>query len=537
MLLIFLPIGFYYFYIATIVENAPFWDDFELIRTFLEHQKSDSLWEQFKILISQHNEHRILLVRLFMLFYSWFFAEINFARLTTIGNLFLLWALFIFLKNQHKFTSNLWVCIPVSFLIFNIQFWESGICFSYSIQNFGSFTLALASIYCIANNDSWKSFFLSQVLLFFSVFTMANGFIAAIVVVVLFLFTGRKQKAIVSGSILGLMLFLYFSDYYSIHSPKEPLNPFRLVKYIFVFLGSGFTMGYPKLKVFAAIIGAMVLVFYCICLWQVKKKRIDVFLFAALSFLIGSAVAASIGRYNFGSDQALASRYTFFSLMTISTVYLLLIQTVSSKLLKFIVPSATFVAVTICCLSYNNLYDGVRHTSFDRLLGLEWWSISGQGLPYEHKERASSYMKQFTNAGFFRVEKSILETQAKNCELSFNKYPIKQQMEFAIDQLEGSLEYALIQGWTFPKSSKKAFKNFCIGLQANNEIFLLKNAQVRKRFDIVKHFGEKELLNSGFFLVIDKSLLQKGKEYQIILFGKLNETIFTQILDNHSIKN
>lgn len=89
MLIALLPIIIYLWAILKYTVNMPFWDDYDSIlnwinRFILHH---DNLKYVMSMLLEQHNEHRILFDRVFILLDYYLFGSINFIYLSFVGYL------------------------------------------------------------------------------------------------------------------------------------------------------------------------------------------------------------------------------------------------------------------------------------------------------------------------------------------------------------------------------------------------------------------------------------------------------------------
>src|SRR5258708_358677 len=82
--------------------NVPYWDDFDSVLLFLDNYLViDSLPDKVSLIVSRHNEHRIILNRLIPIFQFYLFGNVNFKWLIFFGNA-LLALFFISLFHHHR---------------------------------------------------------------------------------------------------------------------------------------------------------------------------------------------------------------------------------------------------------------------------------------------------------------------------------------------------------------------------------------------------------------------------------------------------
>ena len=120
---IFIPIGFYFYFLVKHMVNAPINDDYTAVLDFLiSYQKESSSYEKFKLLFSQHNEHRLFYNRVITLVSFYIFGQVNFNFLIVVGNLSLGGIFFLLYKNCNEKFNDIKYFVPVSFILFNNYF-------------------------------------------------------------------------------------------------------------------------------------------------------------------------------------------------------------------------------------------------------------------------------------------------------------------------------------------------------------------------------------------------------------------------------
>ena len=121
-LVILLPPAIYFYLIYSYSLNLPFADDFTILSQAISIFQSANLSENLSILFSQDGEHRLAFSRLAYTLSYILLGEVNFKFLVIFGNTSLLALLYLFLKTLKVPHTNLLYFVPVSILLFQLQF-------------------------------------------------------------------------------------------------------------------------------------------------------------------------------------------------------------------------------------------------------------------------------------------------------------------------------------------------------------------------------------------------------------------------------
>ncbi|MGK7920152.1 MAG: hypothetical protein AB4080_09140 [Trichodesmium sp.] len=228
-----------------------------------------------------------------------------------------------------------------------------------------------------------------------STFSYANGMLTWVLVFpALAIVASRKWQEIftknlwiILGGFLGLIInaVVYFYDYQKpdkhpsfLSAITQPVDTFH---YFFVFLGA--PLGFENLTV-ATIVGAVVFGLWIFLFWQfLRLVKTDFLLLHRLSswliigfYAIISGAVTSIGRVGFGVTQALAPRYTAFSLyLTVSLVYLLAIfwqvmsqNNTQKKLIRY---GFLLLVSVFLILQINTMTNALERMSYRRVILLQ----------------------------------------------------------------------------------------------------------------------------------------------------------------------
>ncbi|MGD1716973.1 hypothetical protein [Dapis sp. BLCC M172] len=228
-----------------------------------------------------------------------------------------------------------------------------------------------------------------------STFSYANGMLTWVLVfpALGILASGKWQEIftkniwIIIGGLLGFVgnVVLYFYDYQKpdkhpsfLSAISHPVDTFH---YFLVFLGA--PLGFENLTV-ATIVGALVFSSWIFLCWQLFRlvktdflllHRLIVWLIIGIYAIISGSVTA-VGRVGFGVGQALAPRYTAFSLyLMISLIYLLAIflqvATQNNTQKKLIRYNSLLLISVFLVLHINTTINAVNRMSDRRVILLQ----------------------------------------------------------------------------------------------------------------------------------------------------------------------
>lgn len=365
-LLIFIPIGIYFWAWDFYAINIPKWDDHTL-KAFIDQYAHATTWQQkLQALFKQHNEHRIALDR----FFAWLdfstFGKLNYRHLMVIGNLLLVGLLplwYVLLKNNKK---PLFALVPVPFLWLTLAFWENMYWGMAAIQNFGVITLALWTIYLCVQPQPLL-FALAVIVGALTIATSGIGLmILPLSAVLLFLSGDKKRAGIISlAGIAGI--FAYFWHYKQPETnPASKATLFQLGKGYMAFLGS-FAESIPVKDHFGACVIMGVLLFLVAVsitstiLFRLSRKKYsvkfekvtDLFCLGAIMFILATGVIVVYGRAGFGLEGLITSRFKIYSVLLLLVAYLYVVIPIRGSFLSPYITAIVFLAVIFNVFSYH----------------------------------------------------------------------------------------------------------------------------------------------------------------------------------------
>ncbi|MBO0929694.1 hypothetical protein [Fibrella aquatilis] len=309
--------------------NVPKWDDHALKGSLLLMEKTTSPPTWFRQVIAQHNEHRIALDRLLAWADFSLFGKLSFTRLMVYGDLQLLLLVGVLGLMLARYTKPWYLFLPpVALFIISLAQWENMYWALSSIQNFGVVFWSLACLYTLAHRPKpWLAIGLAAV----ATLVSGNGFLVWPIGILMLLAQHRRRDLLPWTVAAVLLIALYFWDYAmpNTHPPTRG-NVLELAGGCLAFLGAAaeaLPISRPYLP--SMLLGALLLLWWSLELvrsvGQVRSKAglisLQAFGFGALAFLVGTALVVVWGRFGYGKDMLLTSRYRIYSLTLLALTY------------------------------------------------------------------------------------------------------------------------------------------------------------------------------------------------------------------------
>lgn len=344
LLLIALPIVLVSWAVLMYALNLPFWDDFQ-VQDHLLLLKNSPGSQKLIHLFDQHWEHRIVWMRLVFAFYALVNGSLNYYWLSVIGIIGLLVALGILFAVFRQLSLPLLYFVPVPFLLFTLQSYESMIWAMASVQNFWFLAFALLVFYWLAQNTT-RTRILALGMGTLVTFSGGNGPI--VMVAGLLVLAYQRQWRFAGYWALATVVCItgYFYSYQRISffpSPyKYPVTDW--IKAFFVFLGSlantwpnagAGLLNYESTLWLTTAMGVVVTVvtgrFVFSLVRRFKKEQVDIpsSFFLGCILFIGATVAITVySRVGFGGPgYLLHGRYKVYSALALCVVYLISVYT------------------------------------------------------------------------------------------------------------------------------------------------------------------------------------------------------------------
>ena len=326
------PILFYTITFRNLL-NIPFFDDYDALLDFLNHfVYLHGIHAQASyFLAAQHNEYKLFFGNAIALLDLILSGHIDFRVLSVIGDGFifllaiLLWKMF--LPGRKDLATRLALFIPVSWLLFQLQYWETLNWPMATLQNVPILFFSFATIYLL-NKGSRPAFWAALVSFVVAVATSGNGFIL-IPVALLILFLNRYYLRIVIWLVAAAACIAAYAYHYDVNSSQvqqhhsilstfHPLAP----AYVVVFIGSA--ASYP-FKPLSLVLGSLICILFILIARRGYIRRNPLVSYCVL-FLLLTAIGVAGLRSDFGLAQAVSSRYTVYSALFLILAWFAIVE-------------------------------------------------------------------------------------------------------------------------------------------------------------------------------------------------------------------
>jgi len=322
-------VSLYFIAVARQAVDFPFQDDYDaVLGTILYMKASDTSVEKIKIVLAQHNEHRIAFFRIVAFLLFKLQERVDFRVLIWVGNLGLVALCAAVMLGARKTVPCLHFLAIVPLLIFSPlqgsqMIWAMASNGNYWVLAFAAWSLLLLT------RDGKKAFCGACLLAVVATFTSGQGIFCFLAGMAALFLQRRWRKILVWSGVFVLTGFIYFKGYYR---PQELPMEFSLRSFVFLpiltggaesrslldwlrpiasMLGIG-NGRYPV--VFQAMLGLGVLglIGY---VWLKRYYRRNLYVSVLLLYLMMLCAAATLARTSLGFEAADASRYYIISLL------------------------------------------------------------------------------------------------------------------------------------------------------------------------------------------------------------------------------
>jgi hypothetical protein len=343
-----ITIGFSAYMVVVSYSSLPFWDGWVHVAFVARGGNPYTLaW-----LWSQHNEHRMLIPRLFWLAdLRWFHAR----QVFLLASIFLIQFLHLLLLGWSMRVFGGWRGAVwrsgvglAAFCLFCPSQWEVlvwGECIGFVLSGlFVTASFIGLLLYWMGLEEqskarhAWKFLLLSIVAASAATCSLANGNLLWPLLVAATLFLRLRFSAILSFVVAGTVSLAIYFHHYS--RPSQQANPILSIQSpvkLFEFLGAyfGSSSGVRSNFHMAELIGVAGLTVFLVLLLHLlsyirDRRPFCVQLVLIVLFCLGTALVTAAGRLNFGTRQAFASRYQTVSLLFWCCLGLLLLEAVCS---------------------------------------------------------------------------------------------------------------------------------------------------------------------------------------------------------------
>ena len=312
--------------------NVPYFDDYYSILDFLNQSiqlKITSARASF-FLTSQTGEFRLWLLHALTWLLFRLSGHIDLRVLDAIGNGFvlllaiLLWKMF--LPNHKDLASRLALFVPVSWLLFQLQYWETLDWATSGLQHVPVLLFSLGTIYLLERGERW-AFLCSMAFLILAVASDGNGLLT-IPIGLLILAAGRSYQRAAAWLLASAGCIAAYAYRYKLvltetdahgsafmgqhpeahHSAFSALLRLRPA-YLLSFIGSA---GRFPFQQGSLVLGILLCVLFVYMASRGYIRRNPTVSYCIL-FLLLTAIGVSCLRSDLGVSQSLSSRYAIYS--------------------------------------------------------------------------------------------------------------------------------------------------------------------------------------------------------------------------------
>ena len=337
--------------------NAPWLDDFEVGPMTLKNWlATEDLTKRFDLIWAPNNEHRVVILKLLVLFNFYVLGQFNIQWMIWESHLYLIPLFYFVFQVLPK--ENRWINMAsLIFIYLSFQYTLSSYWMIAAVQHNSVIGFGLISTYLLAKN---KYFFVAVFCTLLAALSNSDGlFFIPIGAVLLFLQYRWKELFIWLIVLIGL-IFLFFLKYPSMNYHAYAFqffleNPSKSFFGFFVFLG-GFMDFFKernipiRLYVTAGFGLAIVVIWlkyvYQFCLGSVSDKlenwrkgkllsENDLFILSGILFCFTNALMISVLRAVFGDYVYLIGNYRIYAALAILFTILLAFQKINAVRTKY----------------------------------------------------------------------------------------------------------------------------------------------------------------------------------------------------------
>ena len=356
--------------------NIPYFDDYAAVLAFLNQAvqlRTISARASF-LRASQVGQFKLWFLQTVAWLQVGVCGHVDLRVLDAIGNGFILVVVFLlwkmFLPNHKDFATRLAWFVPVSWLLFQLQYWDTLDWATSGLQHVPVLAFSLGVIYLLGRRERW-AFAAAIAFMILAVASDGNG-VLTVPIGLLILATGRHtQRAAVwlvasAGWIAtyayGYQLVLTERDtqgsvfmlqhagaHYSIVSALLRLRPV----YVLSFIGSA---GGLPWKQGSVILGILLCGFFVSMAWRGYIRRNPTVSYCVL-FLMLTAIGVSCLRSDYGVSQSLSSRYAAYSALFLIFAWIAIVEEVLQYSRGSLLDSGAYLGAVGVAVVFSLLMD------------------------------------------------------------------------------------------------------------------------------------------------------------------------------------
>jgi hypothetical protein len=383
-LLVAIPGVLYYSILFRHLVNLPLLDDYDAVLGFLNQlvQVKGTAAKVWFFLGAQHNEYKIFFGHGIAWAQYAALGHVNFSAICVLGDCavavlaLILWSMF--LPGQKDLGKRLTYFVPVSWLIFQLEYYETLNWAMPSLENLWVIVFSLGAICCLLR-PSRKAFAGAVVMYVLAISSLGNGFL--LLPVGLLILVMQRQRARAAGwLVISAANIAAYAYRYNLHSSQAiysaqshqhgsvfatllHLRP----DYVLAFLGNAAAIGGAS-PTYAAISIALGLILLGVFAWMARRgyaRRNPVVAYCVL-FPLLTAVGVAGLRSDFGLTQSLSSRYTIYGALALIFAWTAAAEEFLQERSGPMVNNNPYVAMTGAAVLFGLCMDYVGNANLSR---------------------------------------------------------------------------------------------------------------------------------------------------------------------------
>lgn len=428
--------------------NVPIHDDYDTLLKATTRFESEPAWNRrLAILFDQHNEHRIVVLRVLALLDYALGGQLNFIALNVLGNFALVgiaWLVIRVIRETDAPTMPLYI-VGTVLLLFNPQYSDGMIWATSSVSNFVAILLSFGAIYsCLNTTTTTQAAGLACLVL--APFTQGYGLLVPPICLAMQALQRRWNLMALWGGVAVATYALFFFGYERYDGVPKPHGSItdiveNFVRYLTAFIGGSPGLG---IKSLSEVLGAILLLTPIACLVRDRRPSTG---FWFLAFLFGCALLNTYGRFGLGSDYATwAHRYRIFSALFVCCAIPLLAQCVSGRcrtLLGYVFASW---AVITCGFYFLVSTPSVVSMGVRAYVGATQWQLAGSGLLYPSQDLAGDILRRAAELDVFAFP-ALQYNPLLSQPMQRGVPQLSPPQPHSIDIYVQNSEFTLIEGW------------------------------------------------------------------------------------------
>lgn len=370
--------------------NIPQLDDYHALLEFMNNLlKLPGLSSKLMYLVhAQHNDHKLVFEHAVVWLQYELFGQVNIRILCLTGDAFflllglLLWKMF--LPKRRDLASRLTLFIPVSWLLFQLEYHETLNWAESGLSNPTVIVFSFAAIYLLLQ-PSRRAFCGALLCYLAAVGSLTSGFLLVPIGLLILAINRQFARTAVWLTVAGASIAIYFTHYTavvtaarypSLFSRLLHLNPV----YAICFMGNAANLPMPSL-----VLGGLLCLFFGWMVFRGYPHKNPLVSYCVLLLLLTSIGVAGI-RTELGMEQFLTSRYTLFSALFLIFVWFVLVEEFLQHIPLPGLNTDLYVISTAIAMVFSIFMDGVGLTH----LGMRHRVLIGGMSAYEHSVSSGS---------------------------------------------------------------------------------------------------------------------------------------------------